>query len=133
MRRFRMFALGASALALFISACTTGGGSTSASASPSGSHAAKPKVIVGSANFPESQVVGEIYAQALEAKGFTVERKLNLGVRKLTNQALKSGQINLIPEYIGSDATELKAKATGDPKATFEALKAALDPLGLTA
>jgi osmoprotectant transport system substrate-binding protein len=126
-----MFALGASALALIISACTTGGGGSSASAS--GSQATKPKVIVGSADFPESILVGEIYAQALEAKGFTVERKLNLGKRTLTNQALKSGQINLMPEYIGSEASELKAKASGDPQATFDALKAALEPLGLTA
>jgi osmoprotectant transport system substrate-binding protein len=126
MRRFRMLALGASVLALVVSACSTGGGSSSSAS------ASKPKVIVGSANFYESALVAEIYAQALEAKGFTVDRKLNLGARSLTNAALKSGQINLMPEYIGSEARELKATATGDPKATFDALKAALDPLGLT-
>src|SRR5437667_2200035 len=127
MRRFRMLALGASVLALIVSACSTGGGS-----SPSAS-ANKPKVTVGSADFYESALVGEIYAQALEAKGFTVDRKLNLGKRALTNAALTSGQLNLMPEYIGSEARELKANATGDPQATFDALKAALDPLGLTA
>ena len=128
MRRFRMLALGASVLALVVSACSTGGGS-----SPTGSSSAsKPKVVVGSADFYESALVGEIYAQALEAKGFTVDRKLNLGARALTNAALKSGQINLMPEYIGSEARELKATATGDPQATFTALKAALDSLGLT-
>jgi len=124
MRRFRMLALGASVLALVVSACSTGGGS-----SPSAS-TAKPKVIVGSANFPESILVGEIYAQALEAKGFSVDRKLNIGARSLTNAALKSGQINLMPEYIGSDAAELKATPSGDPQKTWDALKAALDPLG---
>ena len=126
MRRFRMLALGASVLALVVSACSTGGGS-----SPSAS-TAKPKVIVGSANFPESILVGEIYAQALEAKGFSVDRKLNIGARSLTNAALKSGQINLMPEYIGSDAAELKATPSGDPQKTWDALKAALDPLGMT-
>jgi osmoprotectant transport system substrate-binding protein len=126
MRRFRMLALGASVLALIVSACSTGGGSSSSAS------ASKPKVTIGSADFYESALVGEIYAQALEAKGFTVERKLNLGKRALTNQALKSSQINLMPEYIGSEARELKANATGDPQATFNALKAALDPLGLT-
>jgi osmoprotectant transport system substrate-binding protein len=132
MRRFRMLALGASVLALMVSACTTGGGgSTSPSPSASSSQAAKPKVTVGSADFYESAIVAEIYAEALEKKGFTVDRKLNLGVRSLTNAALKSGQINLMPEYIGSEASELKATATGDPQATFDALKAALDPLGL--
>lgn len=133
MRKFRMLALGASVLALVISACTTGGGgSSSPSASTSASQAAKPKVIVGSADFYESALVAEIYAQALEAKGFTVERKLNIGARALTNEALKKGDINLMPEYIGSEARELKATATGDPQATADALKAALDPLGLT-
>src|SRR5438876_8150822 len=126
MRRFRMLALGASVLALVVSACSTGGGS-----SPSAS-TAKAKVIVGSANFPESILVGEIYAQALEAKGFSVDRKLNIGARSLTNAALKSGQINLMPEYIGSDAAELKATPSGDPQKTWDALKAALDPLGMT-
>jgi len=126
MRRFRMLALGASVLALVLSACSTGGGSSSSAS------ASKPKVIIGSADFYESALVGEIYAQALEAKGFTVDRKFNFGKRTLTNDALKSGQINLMPEYIGSEANELKANATGDPQATFDALKAALDPLGLT-
>jgi osmoprotectant transport system substrate-binding protein len=127
MRGFRMLALGASVLALLVSACSTGGGS-----SPSAS-AGRPKVTIGSADFYESALVGEIYAQALEAKGFSVDRKFNFGKRALTNNALKSGQINLMPEYIGSEANELKAKATGDPQATFDALKAALDPLGLAA
>jgi osmoprotectant transport system substrate-binding protein len=130
MRRFRMSALGASLLALLLGACTTGGGS---SPSAAGSQAPKPTVTVGSADFYESALVAEIYAQALEGKGFTVQRKLNLGARTLTNDALKSGQLNLMPEYLGYEAAELKANATGDPQATLDALKAALDPLGLTA
>jgi osmoprotectant transport system substrate-binding protein len=128
MRKFRMLALGASVLALLVSACSTGGGGTT---SPSA--AAKPTVIVGSAEFYESALVAEIYAQALEAKGYTVERKLNFGTRTLTNESLQSGQLNLMPEYIGSEARELKAAATGDPKTTWTNLKTALDPLGLTA
>jgi osmoprotectant transport system substrate-binding protein len=128
MRRYRGVALGASVLVLLISACTTGGSSQS----PAASQASKPKIIVGSANFYESTLVAEMYAQALEAKGYTVERKLVLGARKLTNDALKNGQLNLMPEYIGSDARELKAESTGDPEATAANLKKALEPLGLT-
>jgi osmoprotectant transport system substrate-binding protein len=135
MRIHRKLALGASVLVLLISACTTGGGSSS-SASPNGSAPAsnetKPKVTVGSAAFYESALVAEIYAQALEAKGYTVERKLNVGARDATNAALKSGDLNLMPEYIGSEARELKAEATGDPDETAANLKAALEPLGLT-
>jgi len=129
MRKYRGLALGASVLALVISACTAGGSSQSPSQSAA---AQKPKVIVGSANFYESTLVAEMYAQALAAKGYTVERKLVLGARKLTNDALKNGQLNLMPEYIGSDARELKAEATGDPEATAANLKKALEPLGLT-
>ncbi len=136
MRRLRMLALGASALALIVSACTTGGGaSTSPSASTAGSAsqaAQLPTVTVGSADFYESALVGEIYAQALEAKGFTVNRKLNLGKRTITNEALKSGEINLMPEYIGSEARELNATATGDPQETWNNLKTALESMGLT-
>lgn len=133
MRRYRTLALGASMLALLISACSTGGGGTSAS--PGGSTPAsneqKPKIVVGSADFYESALVAEIYAQALEAKGYTVERKLNIGARQATNEALKSGELNLMPEYIGSEARELKAEATGDADETAANLKTALEPLGL--
>ncbi|MDQ2941714.1 MAG: ABC transporter substrate-binding protein [Chloroflexota bacterium] len=129
MRKYRGLALGASVFALVISACTAGGSSQSPSQSAA---AQKPKVTVGSADFYESTLVAEMYAQALEAKGYTVERKLVLGARKLTNDALKNGQLNLMPEYIGSDARELKAEATGDPQVTAANLKKALEPLGLT-
>ena len=129
MRKYRGLALGASVFALIVSACTTGGSSQS----PGGSQAAKPAVTVGSADFYESTLVAEMYAQALEAKGYTVQRKLVLGARRtLTNAALKKGELNLMPEYIGSDARELKAEATGDAQVTAANLKKALDPLGLT-
>jgi len=136
MRRFRMLALGASVLALVVSACTTGGGgssSPSASTSASASQTVElPKVTIGSADFYESALVGEIYAQALEAKGFTVERKFNLGARTVSNDALKAGEINLMPEYLGYEAAELGATASGDPQATKDALDTALQDMGLT-
>ncbi len=135
MRLNRRLALGASLLALVVSACTTGGGSSSspsatnaASGSPS---ASKPTITIGSADFYESALVGEIYAQALEAKGYTVERKFNLGARALTNKGLQDGNLDVMPEYIGSEARELKATATGDPQATAKNLADALKPLGL--
>lgn len=138
MRLHRTIALGASLLALLVSACTTGGGNTSsasqpaASASqPAASAGEKPSVTIGSANFYESALVGEIYAQALEAKGYPVERKFNLGARSVTNEALQNGQLDIMPEYIGSEARELKAEATGDPQRTAQNLEKALEPLGL--
>lgn len=98
MRRYRTLALGAAALVLVLSACTPGGSGTSPSASAA---AAKPTVKVGSAGFWESAVVAEMYAQALEAKGYTVERHLEIGERPALHAALTSGQVNLIPEYLG--------------------------------
>jgi osmoprotectant transport system substrate-binding protein len=89
MRVFRKLALGASVLALALSACTTGGGGAT--------------IKIGSDGFDEARVVAEIYAQALEANGFTVDRAgIGLGTRKVTAAALEKGDINLKPEYIGS-------------------------------
>jgi osmoprotectant transport system substrate-binding protein len=59
-------------------------------------------VVVGSFAFPESEILAEIYAQALEAEDFTVETKFNIGPRQQTIPALKDGSINLIPEYNGN-------------------------------
>ena len=130
MRLHRRLALGASVLALLVSACTTGGGSStlpSASGSvPASGGTSKPTVTVGSVGFYESQLMAEIYAQALEAKGFTVERKLNLGTREATQPAIESGQINLLPEYIGSELKFIGGSPTGDPDETHTALADAL-------
>jgi osmoprotectant transport system substrate-binding protein len=122
MRIHRTLALGASALALVISACTTGGGS-STTPSTSGSAAEdKPTISVGSANFTESIVVGEIYAQALEAKGYTVERHLNIGARDAYLAALNSGEVDLVPEYINSLLVSYEGVATGDVQASYQEL-----------
>ena len=126
MRKYRTLALGAASLALILSACSPGG----SGGSPSGSAAAtKPTVKVGSAAFWEAAVVGEMYAQALEAKGYTVERHLEIGERPAVHSALTSDQVNLIPEYLGglagqglgiadlsSDATEAIAEHAGRPR-----------------
>ncbi|WP_433244431.1 ABC transporter substrate-binding protein [Streptosporangium sp. CA-135522] len=92
--------------ALTLTACGGGGDPlTSASASPAGSgsaSAAGGKVVVGSANFPENVLLAEIYAQALEAKGVQVEKKLNIGSREVLFDQAKSGGLTVLPEYIGS-------------------------------
>ena len=59
-------------------------------------------VVVGSFRFPESEILGEIYAQALEADGMDVQTKFNIGPRQQTIPALQDGSINLIPEYNGN-------------------------------
>ncbi len=69
---------------------------------------------VGSKNFTEQFVLGEIYAQALEAAGFTVKRQLNLGSEQIAFKALQSGQIDGYPEYTGTALTSFFGLKTDD-------------------
>ena len=59
-------------------------------------------VVVGSFAFPESEILGEIYAQALENAGFDVDTQFNIGPRQQTIPALQDGSINVMPEYNGN-------------------------------
>ncbi len=122
MRVFRKLALGASVLALTIGACTTGGGNPSAAA---------VAVKIGSDGFDEARVVAEIYAQALEAKGFTVDRAgIGLGARAVTAAALESGQINLKPEYLGGGLAHYKGTPGRNSDENKAALQAKLSAVG---
>ena len=58
--------------------------------------------MVGSADFPESKIVAEIYAQALQANGFNVGRQLGIGSRETYIPAVKDHSIDLVPEYTGN-------------------------------
>ena len=82
-------------------------------------------IVVGSKNFTEQLILGEIAAQQLERKlHVPVDRKLNLGGTLLTHQALIHGQIDLYPEYTGTAATAvLKQKTLGDPAAAYIQVK----------
>ena len=138
MRLFRRLALGASVLALALSACSTGGGGASPGtsiASPGASVATgNATVKIGSDGFDEARVVAEVYAQALEAAGFTVERTgIGMGAREVTKAALESGQINLKPEYIGSGLVAgYGGEATTDGDTNRERLQDELTPLNIT-
>jgi len=59
-------------------------------------------VVVGSANFPENELLMQMYAQALEAKGVKVETKPNIGAREIYMEAFEGGDIDLLPEYNGA-------------------------------
>ncbi|HEX2221891.1 MAG TPA: ABC transporter substrate-binding protein [Candidatus Limnocylindria bacterium] len=133
MRKDRRLALGAVLLTLVASACAPGGGGTGPTAQPTGSIAAeKPSVSVGSAGFYESQLMAEIYAQALEAAGYTVERKLAIGTREQTWPAMTSGEIDMMPEYIGSLTFFLEGEASGDPEETLQTLTGLLEEEGVS-
>jgi osmoprotectant transport system substrate-binding protein len=130
-----MVALAALALTLGVAACgssdddstssdTSGGGS--AGAIESNPANATVNLTIGSKNFPEQEILGEIYAQALRAAGYTVKSALNLGSETIALKAVKTGQISGYPEYastaltsffglepeeVPADATEAQEKA----------------------
>lgn len=86
-------------------------------------------IAIGSANFPESQLLAEIYAQALEAKGVKVERKFDLGSREKYFPGLRDGSIDLMPEYTGVVLQYLNKEAKETkPDEVYEALKKVLPP-----
>jgi osmoprotectant transport system substrate-binding protein len=64
-------------------------------------HSAGTTVIIGTKNFPEEFILGQLYKQALQAKGFTVSYKENIGSTELIQTSLTSGKINFYPEYTG--------------------------------
>ncbi len=86
-------------------AVTTVGGAaptTASSASTPTSGGAGGKIIVGSADFPENQLLAQIYGQALAKAGFDVDYQLAIGAREVYYKALESGEIDLVPEYTNS-------------------------------
>lgn len=78
----------------------------------SGSASRGAAITVGSANFSENVLLAEIYAGALQAKGVTVTKKLNIGTRETYIPGLQDGSIDLIPEYSGVLLQHFDAKAT---------------------
>ena len=94
--------------------------------------AAQPAVRVGSKNFTEQFILAEIYAQALEAAGVKVERKLNLGGTLIAHKALEEKQIDFYPEYTGTMLlVVLKQEAMADRKAVYDKVKAEYAKNGL--
>ena len=113
--RALLAALAAMALALGIAACgsssdTTGSetseeGGSSATAIKSNPENGKVSLTIGSKNFPEQEILGEIYAQALTAAGYKVKSALNLGSETVALKAVKTGQISGYPEYASTALT----------------------------
>jgi osmoprotectant transport system substrate-binding protein len=80
----------------------SGSGSSSSSSNPLAPTAAKGTVIVGSANFPENELLAEIYVLALQAKHVKVTPKFNIGAREVYYPQVEKGAISIIPEYNGA-------------------------------
>ena len=102
MRRFRTTVLGAVLLALLLVLGACGSGEDDEPGTGGGATEEKPELTVGSENFAEAQIVGEMYAQVLENAGYTVDRQLNVETREIRLPAMESGEIDIAPEYLAS-------------------------------
>jgi osmoprotectant transport system substrate-binding protein len=128
------------ALSIALTACGSSKSSSSSSSvstpapTASGPGAGKPAVTVGDKNFAEENILGALYSQALQAKGYRVTLKDNVGSSELIYKALTSGQIDMYPEYTGvllsaiAGQTRTPASAT----ATYQQAKAFVQTHGLT-
>ena len=140
-RRLSWLTLILSALVLSLSAC---GGDDDDAAAPTTAAATTEEtstgdksaatVIIGTKNFTEEFILGELYSQALEAKGYTVELKKNIGSTEIIDKALTSGEINFYPEYTGTALTVVHGSETSEESAdaTFDAAKEAYEARGQT-
>ena len=96
------------------SASSSGGASN-----PLGGGASSGSVVIGSANFPENELLAEIYALALEKKGVKVTTKLNIGAREVYYPQVEKGTISIIPEYNGTLLT-VEVDKTSNAKTTAQ-------------
>ncbi|MGN6160910.1 MAG: glycine betaine ABC transporter substrate-binding protein [Marmoricola sp.] len=110
------------ALGLSLAACGSNPTTTN-----SGGGSGSKTIVVGSASFGESEVLAEIYAGALNARGIKASTKLNIGQREAYIGALQDGTISLFPEYSGNLLTYFQPKATASSSTdVLNALKTAL-------
>jgi osmoprotectant transport system substrate-binding protein len=131
------------ALGLLVAAC--GGGSADGNGEPSqggGAIAhngdnAKTKLTIGSKNFTEQRVLGEIYAQGLAAAGYTIAKHLNLGDQDAAYSALKAGVVDAYPEYTGTALLSFFGKKSSelpkDPEQAYEEARQAYAAQNLVA
>lgn len=95
------------------------------------------KIVVGSKNFTEQKILGEIFAQGLAAAGYDISTELNLGDEQTALKALKNGTIDAYPEYTGTALGSFFGVASEDiptdPQAAFDEAKQGFAKQGLTA
>jgi glycine betaine/choline ABC-type transport system substrate-binding protein len=135
--------LAALVLALGVAACGgddeegDGGGDTSANLIEENPDNNGVQVTVGSKNFTEQYILGEIYAQALEAAGYDVKTQLNLGSEVIALRALEDGEIDAYPEYTSTALTSFfktpPEDVPADAQQAFEDSQAEFEEKGLTA
>jgi osmoprotectant transport system substrate-binding protein len=96
---------------------------------------ARPTIRLASFDFPESELLGQVYGQALSQHGFPVEQVVQLGSREVVAPALEQGKVDMVPEYLGSALNFLNDRdrvATADPRQTHARLEQAFAPRGVS-
>src|SRR6266566_4695648 len=129
---FHKHSLGAKFLLLFalipmliLAAC--GGSSASPPTSSGTSTPTKVPIIVGSKLDPEAQLLGEMYVLLLQKAGYTVTPKLALGQTPVVFNALKSGAIDLYPEFTGTGLNLLGVTSSFNPAKDYQAVKSGFE------
>jgi osmoprotectant transport system substrate-binding protein len=95
----------------------------------------RPTIRLASFDFPESELLGQLYGQALRQHGFPVEQVVQLGAREVVAPALEQGKVDMVPEYLGSALNFLNDRdrvATADPRQTHARLEQAFAPRGVS-
>jgi osmoprotectant transport system substrate-binding protein len=110
-------------VALALSACGGGDPLSSPTTSATGGATTGGSLVVGSADFPESQIIAEIYAGALNAAGVTATSKPNIGSREIYFKAVQDGSVDVVPDYSGNLLSHVDAQA---PEVTPEDIYKAL-------
>ncbi len=134
---FALIALSAGIAACGSSSTSSSSSNTTTSAAApaaSGPGVGKPAVTIGDKNFTEENILGQLYSQALQAKGYKVSLKENVGSTEIIYKALSTGQIDMYPEYTGILLTSI-ANQTKEPPSAAEAYaqaKAFVEKEGLT-
>lgn len=110
--------------ALLLAACGGGGGGADPLSNAPADSAPADVIRVGSEQFPENQLLGEIYAQALEGAGVQVERQFAIGAREVYYPALLDGSIDVVPDYNGNLLRYVVPEATeSSPEDVYAALE----------
>ncbi len=99
-------------LALALAGCGGGDPLAGGENDPAGAPAADDTIRIASANFPENRLLAEIYAQALEGDGATVERQFGIGSREVYYGEMVAGNLDLVPEYTGNLLQEINPETT---------------------
>ena len=122
--RFAAAALAALLTALAGCGGGDGGGTGTGAKTQTTATPAAAQITIGTKNFPEQFILGELYRQALEAKGFRVRLKSDIGSSEIVDRALIAGSLDMYPEYIGVALSELAGR-TARPKSRNDAYRKA--------